>query len=490
MLYKKKHTTVMPKNQEIFLCELDKLIKNFPYDNPTLSKKKKRKIIKLINSRYKLMADNDLTVLDEFISEKGNKYRFELRPIKVFKGILSGYKIKIGENNNNVSRYLEVADLWLESKLHEIYFQGYIFDPSLKYKYKHAFNLYKGLAINPSQRDWSLLKELMFENFCNKNQYYYEWLLDWVYVLLKTPWEQQYRAAIVLSGAQNTGKNTFANFLRDILYPHYQATSDLKKAFKYNAFLENSLLVYLNEIKWENNEYKGMLKSYISDDQILYEDKYKKVHLGDNYMRFIISSNDNWIINADPDDTRFFILKIDQKNKYANNQNFFSRLYKQMYQDGGLEGFLHYILYEHKLKHSLHKIPKTKALSQQIRRSLSTFNLWLLEIAESGEIDKDIIITDNFKMQKDDLYEHYKIFCKNINKTPKSKGGWKIVMTEFIKKGGNCKLVRINNKEENGNFYVFSLKDLRKDIKKNFPSMIHDWEKPNNIEQLDELQKS
>jgi phage/plasmid-associated DNA primase len=173
---------------------------------------------------------------------------------------------------------------------------------------------------------------------------------------------------------------------------------------------------------------EGELKRMITEDTILIEPKgYDRYEIS-NHIRLLLSSNNDWIVPAGPEERRFMVVDVSPAR--IGDFKYFAAIEKQM-QNGGLEAFMHYLLNFDLHGINLRQIPRTLALQDQIEASLSSFEKFWFDRLNSGvlfELARDKWDPYNnsrsFTSYYDDwpesfqvkeLFSEYQDYCKTLN---------------------------------------------------------------------------
>src|SRR5262249_11415111 len=100
-----------------------------------------------------------------------------------------------------------------------------------------------------------------------------------------------------------------------------------------------------------------------------------------NYVRLLLTSNENWVVPAGMDERRFAVLDVDPR--CAKNFEYFAEMDREL-DDGGREALLADLLAFDLDSVELRTIPKTAALLEQKIASLPTVDSWWFLRLQSG----------------------------------------------------------------------------------------------------------
>ena len=174
------------------------------------------------------------------------------------------------------------------------------------------FNLWQGFGVEESEHGscdlfWAYLRDMV----CSGDMKLYHWLVGWIAHLVQKP-EEKPGVAVVLRGLKGTGKTMLGEILRDLV-PNNSAIlsspQDLLGAF--NAHLQNALVVQVDEAFWAGDKRaEGQLKNLITAPKIGIMPKFINRYEVENYARFLITSNEAWIVPATLDERRFTVIDV------------------------------------------------------------------------------------------------------------------------------------------------------------------------------------
>jgi hypothetical protein len=305
------------------------------------------------------------------------------------------------ENGQKVS----ISKLWFKSLLRRQY-ERVVFSPGKKEITDNCYNLFRGFAVDPQKGDYSLMDQHIKEVIANDYLPVYYYIKAWMAHTVQEPGDERPGVAIVMRGGQGVGKGVFATYFGKIFGGHFIHIQNQRHLTgNFNVHLKDKLLVYADEAFWGGDKsMAGVLKGLITEKQIFIEPKGLNAFPVDNHMRFIIASNEDWIVPADADDRRMFVLDV--SNKYQGNHKYFKALFRQM-DNGGCEAMLYDLLKYDYSDVNLREFPRTEALLDQILRSASTIEKFWFEVLMEGDLEEEII--------KSELYGRYLEFAKGIN---------------------------------------------------------------------------
>ncbi|EED32244.1 putative integrase [gamma proteobacterium NOR5-3] len=243
---------------------------------------------------------------------------------------------------------------------------------------------------------------------CDGNQDCYEYLLNWLALAVQNPGVLPGVAICLLSG-QGTGKGLFASYAGKLFGNHFKHITDRGQLFgRFTDHLDDALLMFADEMHWSGNkEETGLLKVLITEETRSSERKYGATMPVKNCVHLIIASNEGWVVPAELDDRRFFVLEV--ASKRVGDYGYFDQLSAEM-DSGGPEALLHKLLTRDISTFNPKDFPRTQARVSQQLASLANIERWLYDLADSTQLSLDTGLIDApwpAKLPKDQLYAAY-----------------------------------------------------------------------------------
>ena len=194
--------------------------------------------------------------------------------------------------------------------------------------------------------------------------------------------------ALVLRGLQGSGKTKVGEVIGS-LFPRHWFLVDSPRYItgNFNAHMASCLLLQADEATWGGDkEALGRLKGLITAPKQFIEAKgVDPVELV-NYVRLILTSNDDWVVPAGKDERRFFVLNVNPR--CLQNSDYFRGMDEEL-DAGGREHLLADLLRFDLTKVDLRKIPRTDALLDQKIRSFDPIESWWFDRLKAGTPTRD-----------------------------------------------------------------------------------------------------
>lgn len=373
--------------------------KKAKYEAIEIKEKLKEKWVAYMNMKYAYVYESESKVI--ILSRRKN----QLTTTKDMKSFYANVKLPF-----------DPVSTWLNSPERKVYFGLHL---ARTEKRDNTYNLFKGWATEPKAQPCDHFLKFIYEVICSKNQRIYEWLLDWLAHMLQMPEKKQESSvAVVLKGKKGTGKTFFAEKILELTGSYGIKIDQPELLFgRFKEHLMNIVYCLIDEAFWQGDKkWESQLKSFITSDQNLIEGKGKKPVMIQNYMRFLFTSNENWIVPVTKDERRFTVLEVSD-SKRMNFQYF--QMVNEAWENGEREGFLHFLL-NRKITHNLKEPIWTNALIEQLEESFEPHQNWILEAIVHGEFQKDDQIyswakNERLKIPVKTFYDCYLDYCKKLN---------------------------------------------------------------------------
>lgn len=256
------------------------------------------------------------------------------------------------------------ADIWMAHPDRRECIRGMGFFPDEDLWCNGYVNLWQGWGVKPIEGNWELFNYHIKEIMCEGNEELHDYVLDWVADIIQDPMIPK-GTAIVMHGEEGVGKGTFCEMVGGIVgRTHYKhVTNPRHLVGNFNYHLMDGLFVFADEVIYGGDrQTAGILKSMVTEKQLVCERKGVDSFMYDNRIRLAVASNADWFIPAGPESRRWLVLEV--SNKCANDRHYFDLLYNQMIEEGGLEAMM-FDLMARKITANLTKAIVTKGLEAQ-----------------------------------------------------------------------------------------------------------------------------
>lgn len=246
------------------------------------------------------------------------------------------------------------------------------------------FNTWQGFPLKPAAKPngYAVFRDHLLTNICGGDQNLYNWLFAFFAHIFQKPRERP-GVSLVFRGGQGAGKTKVGEVFGSLLSAHYLLIDSARHLTgSFNAHMASCLLLQADEAVWAGDKNaEGRLKSLVTSDVQMIEAKGVDPIPMKNFVRLIMTSNEDWVVPAGKDERRFCVLDVD--GRCAQNSAYFAEMEAEL-ADGGREALLHDLLAFDLSTVNLRQIPLTAALLDQKFRSLGPVDGWWLDRLMAG----------------------------------------------------------------------------------------------------------
>ncbi len=245
-------------------------------------------------------------------------------------------------------------------------------------------NLYRGFSVTPKAKahGYDVLLDHMRNNICHGDAVLFQWLFGWFAHMMQRP-RERIGTALIFRGRMGAGKSIVGEFMGSLIASHYFLVGDARYITgNFNAHMASCLLLQAEEAVWAGDKAaEGRLKDLVTAEIQMIEQKSIDPIRLKNFVRLIMTSNEDWVVPAGKDERRFAVFDVHPR--CAQNHEYFREMRAEM-DNGGREALLADLLAFDLSTVNLRQIPMTAALLEQKFRSLDTVENWWLERLMDG----------------------------------------------------------------------------------------------------------
>lgn len=328
-----------------------------------------------LNEKHFVVSESGKAVVyTEAFDEHEGRVKLTKSSFADFRNLYMNRCMHIGNN-----KFVPLGYWWLKHPKRRQY-ESIVFTPGKDVP--GAYNLWRGLDVEPVKGDWSLMQEHMLVVLCLGNKKHFQYLLSCMARAVQFP-AMQGEVCIVLKGGQGAGKGIVFDNLGKCFGQHYFHISNSRHLTgNFNAHLRVCVFLFADEAFFAGDKsHIGVLKMLITEPTLAYEAKGIDTVMGPNYIHLFMASNEDWVVPAEMDDRRFFVLEV--SNKYQSDRAYFNALAQQM-ENGGREAMLYDLLNMDLSDFEVRNVPKTEALLEQKQLTLLPEDKWLFEKLQDG----------------------------------------------------------------------------------------------------------
>lgn len=364
-----------------------------------------------LNERHAVIANlgGKCRIVEEIFDYAMNRPRLTRQTFDDFRNRYMHVAVEIGKDKDGQPRYMPLGKWWLQHAKRKQY-DTMVFAPGQDVP--GVYNLWKGFACEPIPGDCSKFLRHMFDNICDKQQGYYDYLIGWMARCVQLP-ASPGQTAVVLRGRQGTGKSFFAKTFGALFGRHFLQVADPKHLVgSFNAHLRDCVVLFSDEAFYAGDKkHESVLKMLITEEVISIEAKGIDVEAAPNFVHCIFASNNDWVVPAGQDERRFFVLDVSEAQK--QNSGYFRDLQKEL-DSGGREALLHFLLNYDLTEFEVRHVPKTKALQEQKLLSLTPDEEWWYKKLMDGRV-LDSHTKWHTTIKKEALISDFTTYLKQFN---------------------------------------------------------------------------
>lgn len=330
--------------------------------------------------------------------------RLQFLKVATFKDLLRNRltEVTVGANQ----RVISWADRWLADPGRRTYL-GIEFHPCAGMSGgKPGFlNLWQGYSVIAAQGGkYTVFRDHLFNNVCRGDQNLFDFVFAFFANIMQAPREKS-GVALVLRGAMGSGKTIVGEVIGSLISRHYVLADDPRYITgQFNVHQSSCLLLQADEAVWAGDKAaEGRLKGLITGSHQQVEAKGVDPITLPNYVRVVMTSNEDWVVPAGKDERRFCVLDVDPR--CAQNHEYFSEMQQEL-DNGGREALLADLLAFDLTKINLRQIPKTSGLLEQKVRSFSAVEAWWFQRLQQGALTRKHAIWRR-EVPKEEIFADY-----------------------------------------------------------------------------------
>lgn len=282
----------------------------------------------------------------------------------------------------NGRQSVKMGDYWLSHPERRTY-RGLIFEPGVEKP--GEYNLWQGFSFEPDESgDWSIFEEHLRHNVCQGDEELYDWIFGWFAQIIQQPAIKS-GTSLSLRGQQGSGKTIVGKIFGRLIKRHYTLIDQERYLFgNFNSHMASTILLHSDEGFWGGDpRHVGKLKSLVTSDTQHIERKGRDSLQVNNYLRLLITSNEDWVVPAAFEERRFAVVDVGNGNQ--QDHEFFGEMLKQL-DNGGYAALLHDLMHFDLSKVEVGKIPTTEALVQQKEISMDPVEQYWFACLQQGNV--------------------------------------------------------------------------------------------------------
>lgn len=287
---------------------------------------------------------------------------------------------------NDAGKPIPKARIWLAHPRRRTY-SGVDFVPGAEDL--DVLNLWTGWGIQPSaEGSCKAWLKLLHEVVCGGNKALTNWMLHWFANIVREPTEKSLTAPVII-GPEGAGKSLMLGYFGRILGPSYTTVTNEDHVYgRFNKHLATTLLLHSEEALYGGEKkHAGIIRSLITDDFRIYEQKGIDARRVRNYLRLVLTSNELHAAPAKPGDRRYTVISMEDRKA---SERLITDVLSEM-KDGGPAALFQFLLdmnYDP-------KVPrlnvKNEALRELKETNMTSTEKWWHETLVRGTILPDYL---------------------------------------------------------------------------------------------------
>ena len=368
------------------------------------------KLVAEMNEKYAIcLIGGKLRVLYEKWNPIETEPNYTLLDRDSFIGFLQNQTVTVTDGDKE--KKVPVSAIWLAHEGRRTYENGLALFPGDDAP-RGYFNTWGGFSVESARGRCDLFLSHVHDVICAGNNDLSTWLLDWIADMFQDPGNPK-GCAIVMRGEEGVGKGAMANTLGMLFGSHYRhLIEESHLTSNFNAHMMDAICVFADEITWGGNKKTaGKLKGLITEMFLIGERKGVDALPYRNMCHVMIASNNDWVIPADTNSRRWFVLDV--PSTVSRDREYFNNLHAEIDSKEGRSAILHYFL-NRMVTSDLRRALETVALRKQ-----QMYNTWgdtVFNWYRERLLDHDLGVIDHEGekskwpefVRRMDLYEAYR----------------------------------------------------------------------------------
>jgi hypothetical protein len=326
-----------------------------------------------------VLAGAKSCILQEFETPEGYT-DFKLLSSASFHEWNAEHMVECGVDKNGKTVLMPASKLWIRHPKRRKYEDIGFFPGQDAPGY---YNLWRGFAVEPRKGDCSKFLAHIYENACQSDSVLYTWVVAWFADIFQRP-AIKCGTSLAFRGKMGVGKTKIGEVMENLLGVHYKLVAEPRYVTgRFNSHMISLLMLHADEGFWAGDKKaEGKLRDLVTGKSHPIEYKNKEAFWIRNYVRLLVTGDQDWQVPAGFDERRFAIL--DMGGAHKQDFAYFAAIDAEM-AAGGYEALLYHLLSEVDCsKVNLRQIPHTAALLEQKLETAKSEHGWWLDILHRG----------------------------------------------------------------------------------------------------------
>jgi len=248
-------------------------------------------------------------------------------------------------------------------------------------------NLWTGWAMEPdpsgSCQAWL---DLLYYTICGGDDTLYQWMLHWFANIVREPLEKSMTAPVLI-GVQGAGKSMLMDYFGAILGSAYIKVTNEEHIYgRFNKHLATTLMLHSEEALFGGDKkHRGIIKSLITDETRIFEQKGIDAKHVKNFMRLALTSNEAHAAPAEVGDRRFTVIEMGQRKVKPE----LIKAFLEEKRNKGPQALFHHLLHMDYDPMIPRTNVKNEALGNMKQINLDPVQAWWLDTLKQGQVLPD-----------------------------------------------------------------------------------------------------
>lgn len=349
-----------------------------------------------------------------------------------WKAFFNKYRVDVMTADGNLVE--ECVGAWWIGHPERRQFARVVYDPSGETE--NALNLWTGFAAAAVKGSCEKYKQHLLANLCGGDTELFTYLWQWMAHAIQNPGRQG-EVAVVLRGAEGTGKGIWARTFGGLFGPHFRhITQPGHLTGHFNAHLQQCSFLFVDEAFFAGDASKGgIIKALITEPTLMIEPKGIDTFSAPNCLHITMASNEDWVIQAGADARRYFVLDVSGERR--QDLSYFQAIASEI-KNGGREALLYELQRVDLTGFNIRQFPETAALAEQKMLSRKGVDRLVEIIAHDGilpccDTHRPHIAITSGEARGEGFYAHAKKLEKSL-----ARYGVSIQIATKLKKDWGC----------------------------------------------------
>jgi hypothetical protein len=318
--------------------------------------------------------------------------KFETMPLDTYKAMTLNRRYPVyNKAFEKTQRELTLADLWCMFPKRQNFSEGVTFAPPTEghTPYIRAaiqYNIFNGFRFKTDNLGgYPMFREHLFDIVCQRDEERFNFVMMWFADILRNPGRKT-GSAMIFRGEEGVGKSLVGEEFAKLLGDRYAIVASTERHVlgNFNSHLSYALFCQVEEALFAGSNRFGTLKQLVTGDRMPVELKGVDLFMMPNFTRFLMCSNESWVVPAGADARRWFVTDVGSDKK--GDRAYFDAMIAEM-NYGGREAWARELMEWPIDDGVLRNPPDTWEMSKQRLQSFSAPEQFFIDLLAEGSRD-------------------------------------------------------------------------------------------------------